>query len=227
MEKHIALKKAQRRYAKSIIDGLDPSELAGKSAGIVCSIFNSREFKTAENIFAYSAIRGEPELYALFSAAVALGRHVFLPVCEEAGEMFFCDVTAAIAGSNESCLNRGFPVPDMSSPEYVAEFTGKFRSRELFSGKGFNSGAYGTREPDASVFPRAENIPERSVLLCPGLAFDSGGNRLGRGKGFFDKYLSEHRSHFESVCGVCFSELVLPSVAVLPHDAKMDQIFMS
>lgn len=52
----------------------------------------------------------------------------------------------------------------------------------------FISGSLGIMEPGDSADPiQPEEI---NILLVPGMAFDRGGGRLGRGKGMFDQYLA-------------------------------------
>ncbi len=58
-------------------------------------------------------------------------------------------------------------------------------------------------------------------FLVPGLCFDRRGNRMGKGKGFYDRAL-EHCGA-EKV-GVCFSELVFDEIPSEDHDQKMDWI---
>ena len=50
-------------------------------------------------------------------------------------------------------------------------------------------GAWGVSEPDIRKTRRA-SLSEVDCMVLPGLAFDAGGNRLGRGKGYFDRLLS-------------------------------------
>lgn len=58
-----------------------------------------------------------------------------------------------------------------------------------------------------------------SLVLVPGLAFTASGNRLGRGKGYYDRWLAQHRS-VESV-GVCFSEQVVSELPVTSRDLSV------
>jgi len=60
-----------------------------------------------------------------------------------------------------------------------------------------------------------------SVLVVPGLAFDREGNRLGRGKGFYDRYLEK----FKGVkIGLCLNEQIKDAVPCEEHDVVMDYI---
>jgi len=59
------------------------------------------------------------------------------------------------------------------------------------------------------------------VILIPGLAFTERGERLGRGKGFYDKYLS----HYHGIkIGVCFSEQLEDRLPTEKHDVTLDYI---
>ncbi len=57
------------------------------------------------------------------------------------------------------------------------------------------------------------------VALIPGVAFDAGGHRLGRGRGYYDRFLSSHLSPLTShlLIGICFD---FQKVDVVPYDAN-------
>jgi 5-formyltetrahydrofolate cyclo-ligase len=58
-------------------------------------------------------------------------------------------------------------------------------------------------------------------LLIPGLGFSLDGVRLGRGKGFYDRYLSKFRGQR---VGVCFESQIFSQLPVEAHDEKVDFI---
>lgn len=76
-------------------------------------------------------------------------------------------------------------------------------------------GALGINEPLGE-----EGIPKANdLIIVPGLAFDRTMNRLGRGKGYYDKYLTATKA---VKMGVCFDFQLLDSIPTDTHDVKMD-----
>lgn len=59
------------------------------------------------------------------------------------------------------------------------------------------------------------------LVLVPGVAFDQTGGRLGYGKGYYDRFLSQVEAFF---LGLTFSFQVLPSFPQSPFDISMDAI---
>lgn len=58
-------------------------------------------------------------------------------------------------------------------------------------------------------------------FLVPGVAFDLSGARLGRGKGFYDRYLEDK---VVTTIGLAWSEQILEKIPVEQHDYSMDFI---
>lgn len=58
-------------------------------------------------------------------------------------------------------------------------------------------------------------------VLTPGLAFGLDGSRLGRGKGFYDRYFSKNKCHR---IGLCYKEQLEKKIATDDHDEKVDTI---
>jgi len=69
--------------------------------------------------------------------------------------------------------------------------------------------------------------PEQiDVILVPGLAFDRAGNRLGRGAGFYDRFISalKDSGHNPTLIGVCHHAQIVDSVPTEPHDHRVDRV---
>jgi len=58
------------------------------------------------------------------------------------------------------------------------------------------------------------------VTICPGVAFSRRGDRLGRGKGFYDRFLAGHPGTF--AIGLAYSIQVVEGVPATPEDRRVD-----
>ena len=82
-------------------------------------------------------------------------------------------------------------------------------------------GAFGILEPraDSVIVP----LDEIDAFFCPGMAFDHQGGRLGRGKGFYDRLLSQARTDAHKI-GIAFPSQIIPNTHCEPHDILMDEV---
>ncbi len=94
---------------------------------------------------------------------------------------------------------------------------------------GENSNASGRFETDgatdASSAAYCALCPPEAIdlLVVPGVAFTREGARLGRGKGYYDRYLSQ--SALRACCvGVCFAHQLVADLPVEPHDRSMEVV---
>ncbi len=84
--------------------------------------------------------------------------------------------------------------------------------------KDLSEGAYKIKKP---TIIKEALISEMDAILVPGLAFDRGGNRLGFGKGCYDKLLAGSRV---LKIGLCYGFQITDAVPAEKHDVKMDYI---
>lgn len=80
---------------------------------------------------------------------------------------------------------------------------------------------YGFYEPSADS-PQLE-VERLQLLLIPGLAFDPAGNRLGYGRGFYDRLLARVPVGVPIV-GVVPSALIVPALPAEAHDVSMTHL---
>lgn len=64
---------------------------------------------------------------------------------------------------------------------------------------------------------------EIDLILVPGLAFDCKGNRLGKGGGFYDRYLSQDEIRAD-LWGVCFTCQITDGIPCTPLDKNVNQV---
>jgi 5-formyltetrahydrofolate cyclo-ligase len=83
------------------------------------------------------------------------------------------------------------------------------------------SGQGGTREPgpDARLLPSGD----LDIIIVPGRAFDASGGRLGRGRGFYDRFLTAPGVRALKI-GVAIEEQIAASVPMEVLDARMDAV---
>lgn len=79
---------------------------------------------------------------------------------------------------------------------------------------------YGLRNPTST-----ETLPlaEIDLVIVPGLGFDLNANRIGRGGGFYDRFLSSEQMRAFR-CGFGFEDQVMDQLPVYEHDAKMHML---
>ena len=77
--------------------------------------------------------------------------------------------------------------------------------------------------PSAREHDDVPIISPVDLVLVPGLAFTRDGGRLGRGRGFFDRFLA-HRTPRAAKIGVCFNFQILPSLPLEAHDVKVSLV---
>jgi 5-formyltetrahydrofolate cyclo-ligase len=81
------------------------------------------------------------------------------------------------------------------------------------------TGQFGVREPrEGSVKIPLKHL---DLILVPGVAFDLGGRRVGRGKGYYDRLLAAYQG---PACGLAFDQQIMSRIPVEPHDVHLSCI---
>jgi 5-formyltetrahydrofolate cyclo-ligase len=83
-------------------------------------------------------------------------------------------------------------------------------------------GYMGIPEPEARA-ERLRDIAEVDLVVVPGAAFDDKGNRLGYGKGYYDKLLSSEAAR-PALVALAFEEQMVETIPAEAHDIGMDTI---
>ncbi|MGL5868870.1 5-formyltetrahydrofolate cyclo-ligase [Clostridium chrysemydis] len=82
-----------------------------------------------------------------------------------------------------------------------------------------------------SKFKILEPIGEKSdidgeefdLIIMPGVAFDRSGNRIGYGKGYYDKYLKDIKSDIKKIA-LAYELQLIEEIETEEHDLKVDSI---
>ncbi len=87
-------------------------------------------------------------------------------------------------------------------------------------------GKYGLLEPDKDKCRKAD-ATEKSLCIVPGLSFDAKGFRLGKGGGYYDRFLKDFRGISAGLCYHSFFKLQLPTESFdIPVDITVTENFI-
>ena len=90
----------------------------------------------------------------------------------------------------------------------------------------FEKNQYGIFEPkNARLLDLvvAENASKNWLIVVPGIAFTKDGRRLGRGKGYYDRFFSNVRN-ICTLVGFCHSIQLVDDIPTETHDVVMDYV---
>jgi len=82
------------------------------------------------------------------------------------------------------------------------------------------SGSYGILEPKKEKIKEIE-INEIDLIIVPGVGFDKNGNRIGHGKGYYDKLLKNSKA---SSIALAFEFQILERIPAEKRDVPIDKI---
>ncbi|MFO1489196.1 MAG: 5-formyltetrahydrofolate cyclo-ligase [Verrucomicrobiota bacterium] len=119
------------------------------------------------------------------------------------------DVWPLLAEALSKGKQIALPRFDAATGSYVACLV-----RDL--GTDLQSGRFGIREPN--IYCPVLPVNRLDLTLVPGVAFDLRGRRLGRGKGYYDRLLTDARG---MTCGVAFDEQIVADIPREPHDIPL------
>lgn len=102
---------------------------------------------------------------------------------------------------------------------FLPAVTGKNLTFRKYDKNSFlKTGKLGVMETDGADYT-AYNVVD--LIIVPGIAFDLQMNRLGRGKGYYDRFLPKLPA---VKIGVCFDFQLFEQIPSCLHDVKMDYI---
>ncbi|MDE7290863.1 MAG: 5-formyltetrahydrofolate cyclo-ligase [Treponemataceae bacterium] len=207
---------------REALASLDPIAKAFESAGLCMRFIQSETYKSSRAIFGFMPLKDEVDVLPILRAAIADGKKVLLPkiVCEIKSN---CKAEFSASAKNSTGEIEGGKMDFYFVERDPIEET--------------EEGAHGIFEPKPSCQKAdieklfAEMHGEKIVVLVPGLAFTKEGFRLGRGGGYYDRFLErlsrisaaiENSEAKVELVGVCYAAQILENVPRETHDARVD-----
>ena len=186
-------KKKLRSSIKTLFSSLSREKKAELSSAVSENLTSLDEWKQADIVFAFLSMKDEVETALLVEKAFSSGKKVAVPRIEGSDIMF-----------------HWLPVPQHTESP----------------GEGnLHLHSYGMFEPSAAL--PAADIKSLSVsrvlVIVPGLAFDRSCRRLGRGKGYYDRFLSGCGGNVARA-GIGFEFQVVDTIPVEEHDELLDMV---
>lgn len=87
--------------------------------------------------------------------------------------------------------------------------------------KDFQEGCFHVMEPvSQQCFSKEDYLGRKTLILVPGVVFDEKKNRMGYGRGYYDRYMMEHTEAVK--VGIAFEMQVADEIPVEKFDISMD-----
>lgn len=223
-------KKAARANARLLLKGLSAAEREEQSQKAAASFLNSSIYKSSECVAAFFSLAEEVDVFPIIERAFIDKKRVLLPrIVAGSNAMDFYELAAPLVLASDSVAAPVLGVESVS--DNAAPVLG-LQNLASALGSQTEANAWGIREPLPTLpLVSKEKIPARTAILVPGLAFCNDGRRLGRGKGFYDRYLSELLAANPAfaergkICGYCMAVQVADTVPTEENDVRVQELF--
>ena len=220
-------KKAARANARLLLKGLSAAEREEQSQKAAASFLNSSIYKSSECVAAFFSLADEVDVFPIIARAFIDKKRVLLPrIVAGSNAMDFYELAVPLG------LASDFSAAPVLGVEAVPPRVSVLQSLSSALGSQTDVNAWCIREPLPTLpLVSKDKIPARTAILVPGLAFCKDGRRLGRGKGFYDRYLSElvaQNAAFAErgkICGYCMAAQLSENVPTEESDVRVQELF--
>ena len=204
-------KKILRKIIKVRVSAISAEEKVKREKLLLDNLFSMPEFLAANTVMLFANLPDEIGTFSLIDKCIAMGKKVFLPVIN-GDDMTPCEFTG------------GYKIGEYGIKEPVVKQLGV---NGLVTESRDNACIVRDSVPelvDVLLTDREKGPEHFDFVLVPGVAFSPNGYRLGRGKGYYDKFLSKYSNLF--TVGVCFREQFYLDIPTEPHDIPMHKVIV-
>jgi 5-formyltetrahydrofolate cyclo-ligase len=167
-------KQALRKEIRSKLNSLPPEKIKEESQKVWDRLFQLPQYQKAKSVGLFLSMpSGEIDTDPVLKHATEHGKQIYVPQVGknfEQVEMELLKVVASPVKDGEAAFNS-------SSNDQIFHHS-------------WPRNKWGIPEPPADMPLLPASPGEIDVLVVPGLAFDKNGNRLGQGKGYYDRFIA-------------------------------------
>ncbi len=115
---------------------------------------------------------------------------------------------------------------DKKKKVWIPVITGKtIRPARLRDSEKIKEGKFGIPVPAGSELEFIDPI-KLDIIIVPGVSFTASGTRMGRGGGYYDRFLSRLKGRVKTI-GICYCKQVAKSLPAGKNDIKVDELITS
>ncbi|TCW61570.1 5-formyltetrahydrofolate cyclo-ligase [Treponema sp. J25] len=226
------IKKELRQKMREGLAKIEPALFVQRGKALAQRMREVPQWQTSSTVLVFLSMPREIDTTPLVEAALQEQKQVYVPRVEEDHLRFYRILT--LEGPWELGLfgiREPFPQGEPWQPQGlvqgtlappVSEETSREKSDAPFPKKNREQPqVFG--EDCAVPFQNKSRGRPQALIIVPGIAFDKEGRRLGRGKGYYDRFLHQYGAFLFSV-GVGLMEQLVPSVPVDEQDVLLDLV---
>lgn len=209
-------KKNLRKQMLSQRNSMQDTECLKKSQHAARLLFETNSYKQAQNILVYMHYGSELQTADIIRQAFKDHKRVFVPRVE-GKNMDFYEIHS-MADCEEGF--HGIPEPKTDCPKLI--LATRDNDTEY---NDINDYETDNTETDTNEISGVFAKMNHTLMVLPGLAFDSKGHRLGYGGGYYDRYFERFGTDYTKVA-VGYDFQLIDEVPYEAHDIPID-IFIS
>jgi 5-formyltetrahydrofolate cyclo-ligase len=225
-------KSSVRRLLRQKIAAMTDAERQAKSQAACLALMSSPEFDAAQVIMLYLSMPHEVDTSAIALRCWQSGKTVVVPKVSWNQRRMLPMEIASLQRTMES-RSAAPSVPDAMKVSAGKISAGNISGGNISAGS-LSTGEISTGADEATRAPFIANFPQPmegkpvpvnllDLVIVPGVGFTADGHRIGRGMGFYDRFLAQ--SDFIGLsCGLAFEEQVLEKIPVLDHDMSLSML---
>ena len=223
-EQKVFLRKRARSALKEFC--ADSELLKECSRSAFKAVIKSPEYEKAPVILGYMAMKDELDLSPILEKAISDGKKLALPrMRRSAGDKAtgfsrnpdsFCGKHSGSDFRSDSASKNAVRCFPSDSEKNVMDFF----YVESLSDALDDKNCFSIKEPHENLeMLEPLSLPENALVFVPGLAFNLEGARLGRGKGYYDRFLLNLPAGRNfTLCGCCFTICVTKDIPIDEND---------